>query len=373
MTYAEYQESASRALTTLLRTPAVSVAGEGHLALACRWHILTTLTERMEHLGAGHWSGEAQGRRFTHEAVAREPLLQLARLVGQMTPTEPPAVPPSELLRRPDRQDAVTDAAWRTAARDLFLATTELQRAERRPWLERSDVAWPLVADLADTVQAVVLLDDRLAGVGALLEIPGRVTTARALVAGDVGRVARTASSDDGADLATAGWGSDSEPGKPSVALVRGPSDYAEAQRRLAGFVRPFRGHSHPGVVQDSPGLKVARVLAAGQTAMNGTFAGWSEKAGRPDLADEFRGRIVLYRALHAATARLVDILPARSPLALVQQSEMARQLRRGHGSLPSTAGAHPAQRGEPPPHGQLGEGLATRRDGGPAHPDHGQ
>ena len=148
----------------------------------------------------------------------------------------------------------------------------------------------------------------------------------------------------------------------PAVALVGQPADYAEAQRRLTGFVRPFRAHSDPGAVQDRPGLRTARALAVGQAALQATAAAWAEQVGRDDLAREFRARVPLYRALHASTVRLVDTIPGRSTLAVVQQSEMARQLRIGHRKGPGEEAL--VELNEVSHHLTVALGKALRREG---------
>jgi hypothetical protein len=329
MTYGDYQEAASRALVELLTTPLPQVEQDIRLALASRAQIIATVTERMEHLGAGHRADRLNGKRTSHASVVRDPLDHLARLVDDL---ERPALgldlAPSDVLR--SSSFAGPAETWRTAAGNLFLATSELLRAERRPWLEHPSAGWPLVADLADTVESLLLLDRRLGASGHLRHCTLSQLAPRLLVAYDVGRVARLNMADDVADLATAGWGSSSRGNGPAIAMVRTAGDFAEAQRRLAAFIRPFRGHSDVGLVQDRPGLKAARVIATGQTALAETFAAWAVEAGHPDTALEFRGRVSLYRALHASTARLVDLVPGRSPLALIQQSEMSTRLRSG-------------------------------------------
>jgi hypothetical protein len=70
-------------------------------------------------------------------------------------------------------------------------------------------------------------------------------------------------------------------------------------------------------------------VLAAGQARLSLEFAAWADSCRGAELAaDQFRDRARLYRALHAATSRLVDVIPHRSTLPLIQQSELVTQAR---------------------------------------------
>jgi hypothetical protein len=216
---------------------------------------------------------------------------------------------------------------WRLAARNLFLATSELQRSAQQPWLTRAEVAWPLIADAAEVIEAVSLLDARLSTTPSH-PVPKRDLLTHLLVASDVSRIARIMRSDSSADVATSGWGAFTSDDGPPITLVRTASDWATAQRRLAGFVRPHPDPEGRVAVRDQPGLKVARVLATGQTMLNHAFARWAQQAGERALADSFRSRVDLYQRLHASMTRIVDLVPHRSPLPTLQQSEMVTQLR---------------------------------------------
>ena len=332
MTYGEYQEAASRDLVALLSDRGMCESAAGELVLACRGQILATLLVRLAHLGARlEASAGNDSRRASHVAVTRDPLNHLAQILRMLQRDGDRNLAPSEVLR----SDLAGSAAiWGSAARYLFLATSELLRADRQPWRDEAEVAWPLVGDIADVVEAVVLLDSRLASTGLLERCTPRRTASRVLMATDVSRLARLAGRSNEADLATAGSASlTAVPGRP-ITLVRGPEGFADAQRHLAALVRPIKSSDDPGCAADRPGLHAARVLALGQVRLADAFASWAETSGHRDLAKAFRGRVPAFRALHAASVRLVDCVPHRSPLAVIQQSEMTMRLRDLHRPL---------------------------------------
>jgi hypothetical protein len=334
MTYAEHQEAAAKALADLVVGGAAAergTAAEGGAAvdlLQCRRQALLTLTERMEHLGCLPGRG-APPRRVTVAQVADHPLWHLAGVVDAMARPDLPEVPPSGVLRRPGRDDGAGLAAWRTVARELFLATAELQRADQQPWLDESSAGWYAVADVADTVAALVALDWRLERAGLLAPAGGDQLTVRTLIAGDVARLARMWGHDPAPDDAEAGSRSRLSGDGPPIRMVRTLGDLVAAQRHLAALVRPINTGVDPRSAQDRPGPRTARVLATGQARLLLQFSAWAGSCqGAEQTAAQFRDRASLYRALHAATIRLVDVNPHRSTLTLIQQCELATQAR---------------------------------------------
>jgi hypothetical protein len=328
MTYGEYQEVAAAAIARLLRNDAPVPEADRTLVLAARAQVVATLNERMDHLGAGRSRDEVSNRRSTHASVVLHPLHQLSRLIDDVETPAWGGAAPSDVLRSSEEPQRGVGECWRTAARGLFLATSELTRADRQPWLSHPEAGWPLVADLADVIEGLVLLDARLGDTGVLPVIPLQRTLAHLLVASDVGRLARLRRGDLVADGASAGSGVTSYAGGPAVVLVRSVGDFANAQRRLADLVRPVPNHLGLVAVEDRPGLRTARALAAGQAALNAAFVGWAQDAGCDELASAFDGRVRLYRRLHAASIRVVDTVPNRSTIPLIQQAEMSTQLR---------------------------------------------
>jgi len=238
--------------------------------------------------------------------------------VERLAPTDV-LLPEGKMMSEPDR-------AWTGTARSIFLATAELTRADEKPWLDRTPVGWPLVRDIADALEAVVLIDQELAGAGILPGVTPHDAATRLLIPANVSRVARLARSDPAADVATTGLGTTDL--SSAVRLVRRWPDFAPAQRNLASMLRPWKQDFEVRPVFDRPGLRAARALSHGQALMCLIASTQAREQGHPDFAASLHGKIALFRDLHASTTRLVDAVPDRSNLVLIQQAEMATGLR---------------------------------------------
>jgi hypothetical protein len=337
MTYGDHQEAAAKALADLVVMQGSAVEGPAAEHLQCRRQMLMTLTERVQHLGCRYQPELFARRRVAVVHVVRHPVWELAAVLHELPRPAVPDGAPTDILPKRPNEIGSTLELWRTVARELFLATSELQRADVQPWLVSEASGWYVVADLAETLAGVVALDRSLTRAGVLEAEPSEEYLERLLVTGGVARLARMWGTNPAADEATAGLGAHVNAGGPAIHLVRSARDIVEAQHRLSGFVRPIRAHCEPGGVEDRPGLKAARVLAAGQARLAMKCAGWADATpGAEDLAAQFRNRISLFRNLHASTARLVDVQPRRPSLPLIQQSEVATQLRTLGGAAPS-------------------------------------
>ena len=217
-------------------------------------------------------------------------------------------------------------------ARGLLLGTAELTRADHQPWTHQPAAGWHLVGDTASTLEALLVLDDRLTAAGHLPHDPDpdrrRDPMAQRLVVTQAARLAHWFGTDPAADLATSsirhelGVG-----GHPPVTLVRQAGDFAAAQRTLAALLQGQAELLRPGSDQ-RPGLLAARALATGQIRLATAFATAADRANEHALAEQFRTRIPAWRTLHVSTTRLAEVQKRRSPLLLAQQSEMVIALR---------------------------------------------
>ena len=329
MSYASHQEAVSHALRGLLVDTTPVDEASTQLVLACRDHAINALRERLHYLGDSHAPGQGT-RAFQVASIPQSPLRQLSRILDSMPHTEPAKIPPSTLFPGPPARaaESVIDR-WRCVARDLFLGTAELTRADHQPWTYRSEAGWFLVADTASTLESLLVLDHALTEHGGLPTAPERALLTHRLVAGNVAKMARWFGTDNVADLAEAGARHQvGVGGAPPITMVRRLKDYSAAQRTLTALLNGAGTTSRPGSDQ-RPGIKAARALATGQIRLAQTFAHWAESVvSDPALAEQFRSRIPALRALHVSTSRLAEVEPRRSPLLLAQQSEMVMQLR---------------------------------------------
>src|SRR4051812_41071760 len=193
MTYAEHQEAAAKALAGLVvgRPVAAPPTETWREVLLCRRQAVLTLTERMEHLGCLPGRGEPP-RHVTVAQVVDQPLWHLAGVVDAMARPELPDIAPSDILRSPLSGDHAVVAVWRSVARELFLATAELQRADLQPWLSQGPPGWYVLGDIADTVCALLALDAKAERAGVLRTGGGdKQPTVRLLIASGVARLAR--------------------------------------------------------------------------------------------------------------------------------------------------------------------------------------
>jgi len=173
VSYGSHQETAARALAELVTNSARIEPSETEVVLQCRRQILLTLGERLQHLGYRPRQARPS-RAVTVAQVVDRPLWQLGNLLLEQLPCPRllPDLAPSDILCTDSATDSSLLLAWRSAARQLFLATSELQRAEHQPWLVRPAAGWYAIADLADCVAAVVAIDAGLDGAGVLASQP---------------------------------------------------------------------------------------------------------------------------------------------------------------------------------------------------------
>lgn len=329
MTYGEQQEAACAALLLLLNGP----AGRRRLEdvgtiLACRHQVHLALLDRLTELGV-HRHLERPRSPNRRANAARYPLHLLLALMRAMPATRVDDRPPSALLIGPPVDSTGTTVdLWRAAGRHLMLGNADLTHTLDQTWRE-GPRWWYLIGDLANTVEALVVLDQALAYAGHLPLSPPQSYLEARLAAGDVARVAGWRGTDPKADLASVPtWSERRRGAEPHIHLVRNPEDFTVAQRTLAGFMQPRHRDDLVPDLDERPGLLAARTLAAGQVRLAEAFATWAEHAGAEHLAERFRGRIPKYIELHRSTLRMVELHKTRTPLVVLQQSELVQQLR---------------------------------------------
>jgi hypothetical protein len=257
------------------------------------------------------------GHRHTRSpvhSIAAAPPLALAELVEQVP-------------RHPDRRPALTDAlatpvghagplllAWRDAARHALLAVDTLT-STATGWAANPRRAWRIVADTATTIEALTVLDTRLAHSPAARRLlPGwatiqaRQAPALRMVAAHTARLAGSGPLDPATDTLTGTPGL-SRP-VPLTRLEQLPAGL-RAATVLAARTVPTAGE--------------LRKIAAAHADLAHTCARLLPR-GLTDLAESFTERAAGYRDLAAAAGRVASI--HRGPgLVLLQTAGLTRLL----------------------------------------------
>jgi len=339
VTYGENQEVVSAALLALIHARSDPAAELGEI-LQVRRQAHMAVHERLEELGL---SRHEPPRLHLNQSIAaaRHPLHVLARILDTLPPVRPGSEPPSALLARHEGDVRNPHLAhWRTAARHLTLGNHDLRASADQAW-RQPEAAWHLIGDLAITLDAFVLLEQRVA-----TQKQESQMLENRLAAGSVARMANWHATDTSADLTFAAPETTlGRLGGPRIHLVRQPEDFALAQQALAGFLRPRMADIDDAACVDRPGLLAARTVATGQIRLATAFASWAEREGEHDLAQRFQAILPLYADLHRSTLRLSEVQRTASPLVVAQQSEAVQQLRKHHNARVDTQTMHALER----------------------------
>lgn len=333
-TYGDHAESAARALNRLLQQEAIPVEPTAvDQLLHCREAVLDALRQRLYAFGldaplrVNQLPAPAAGVNL--EGVDSK-LATLLDNIAFSTPSLPldtrPA--PTDVLGRASA-DPVTET-WRTAAIELLAASHVLDLATDKPWLHDPGAGWYLMRDVAVAIEAVLVLDARLAEVGLLSahEVPDYPMglAEKRLVASQAARVATWYATTDAPDHATARpTGTSRSTVLHPVALVSAPEDLADAQLRLAGFLRPL--HAHDSTYAGDPEISAdsARQITASQLYLCRLFSQMSR--GSPQartFTHFFDARAEVLAALQPLLRFLIDVEPDEPNMRRFwQQSEL--------------------------------------------------
>ena len=298
--------------------------------MGCREAAHSTLMERIGLMG---WSPRWRTRPATFPQLrAGAPLFLLGEVLGGL-PRQLPEHRTSPL-------DALTTGttdpgreAWRHAARALMQGTHALTTAVSRPWVEDPGPAGSVIADCAAAVEALVVLDERLAEVGLLARhgpgvSPPMPSAEARMRLSHCGHVAMCNATCDQVDLAVAHVPEVDQ----SVCIVRQPSDLIHAQRRLASLVRPLRPAWPASALERTPHINLA-------TAKNVLFGQLDLCSGMERLCRLAPGEHRLeslfgdygdgLRQLLPNMRRLAELRPVEGrPLVVWQQQEVTLGMR---------------------------------------------
>ena len=163
MRYGFHHARAADALTWLLNNPVDLAANEIPGVLTCRSALISTHARRLE-LAVRGADVERQlfgirQRRPDLRGIAQTSPAIMAELLTDVPRHEEHILALSDVLRVED--PSPTLQAWIAAARHATLATETV--ASSRAWASRPGQAWQVVADAADSIEALDILDGRLA------------------------------------------------------------------------------------------------------------------------------------------------------------------------------------------------------------------
>jgi hypothetical protein len=315
MTYGMHHDRSAGALAWLVHNIEPPEPDDVPAVFTCRAALINSAQRRLDRalLGADAESvvpGYRGYRRDLRGLVSASPLL-LAELLREVPRLEGHAIALTDVLaRQPPGQSR---QVWVEAARHATLATeTVLSSAA---WMGRPGRAWQIVADVADVVEAVVLLDSRLAPVAASLDARWarwcrRESGSLRVVARQASILARSAELDPGTDALAR-----LETLRRPVVLSRLEHivDGVQAAEQIARRGLPSVGELRAFAIMQSD-------IAAACIQLVG--------AGRGDpLRDAFRWRERRYRQLAASTTRVASLSSGGGADLLCQTQEIGRQI----------------------------------------------
>ncbi|MFC6044861.1 hypothetical protein ACFP8W_00165 [Nocardioides hankookensis] len=284
-----------------MSAPASAVGGlsdaDRRLLLARRSAVVAALADRFRHVLDGDGVSDTDTR-MRQDAASRQgvggfethPLVLLQRALDEL-PRPRVGLSPTDALDPGFSLDAgvagvtTTPGAasllegYRQAAVELTVATHCLQTAADQIWTRSAGAAWPVLGDIAQGLEAVLVLDDRLrrggvleaAGVsaigGAAAEHRHQVYAAR-LACSNVARLAAAFGTDASAEGAA--HREEPLPSRPALArggaaqpvvVVRSPGELAAAMDRLARMLAPATASSAVSTTQPALSSTMSKVL----------------------------------------------------------------------------------------------------------------
>ncbi len=316
-TYGEHAENGAWALNRLLSEdllPAETAAVDQ--LLHCRQAVVDALRQRLYNVGlntsypARNLPAPAPGLNL--EGIDNK-LATLLNNIASSVPNLPNDERPSPLeVLGTASTDPVVET-WREAATELLAATHALDSAEDKPWLRDHGAGWFVLRDVAVAIEAVLVLDDRLAEVGLLNEhhqptYPLGLEEKR-LIASQAARVATWYATSDAPDHATPRTLRAATTVKHPVSLVSVPEDLAAAQQRLAAFLRPLTATNAFYIGEPEISADSARQVTASQLHLCRVFANMATRSPKTVVfVPFFNERAEVLEALQPQVTHLIDL-----------------------------------------------------------------
>lgn len=337
-TYGTHQEEAAHHLNRLLQSDVIpAAAAEVSQLLQVREAAMAALRDRLYQMGVGQRFAVpevavATGKLRLSDVPGNAPNL-LADLAAGMPrmPIEQRASP-VEVLGAPSANPTLEH--WRHVAIELAAGTHALDSDRDQPWLREEGGGWYLLRDTAVTLEALLVLDDRMNEVGLLNDHdrPDRQMplAERRMVTSQCARVAGWYGTSSSPDLAVSPVRTDEPHTLGPVRLVKQPADLIPAQRRLAGYLRPMHANafSDPNPAMDAA---TARRFVTNQISLCDQLA--REYSGRHSIAElrtEFLTRRDYLADVNEHMRHLIDVRQVRANgAAMWQQTEISAAMRR--------------------------------------------
>lgn len=332
-TYADHQEDAAQGLRQLIARDILPTTEDSiRSVLGCREAVLDAISDRLGHLGlAPPRHRPTIGVPGTVEQLpdnAAQLLPEVLRGAPRLRPEDRPR--PSTALN-PTSGDPAADQ-WAAVGADLMAANKVLENSAERPWRADPGAAWYAVGDLADTIEAITVLDDRLDETGilaGLVDTGDRIPTETArVITAECARYARWYGTNPAADLAH-------DPSQPprtpaeGIHLVNTPRDLAPAQHRLGTYLsRLSAGNAHAAAGDTRLDAFTTRALARNQMNLMQQLATITDR--RPSMHEPNAAFRLLRDQVAEVRMRSGDLVDAtertRSPQLLIwQQQEISR------------------------------------------------
>ncbi|UUW92471.1 hypothetical protein [Pimelobacter simplex] len=321
-TYGEHAENAAWALNRLLcddSIPAETAAVDQ--LLPCRQAVVDALRQRLYGVGlntaypARNLPAPAPGLNL--EGIDNK-LATLLHNIASSMPTLPndERLSPLEVLGTASTDPVVE--TWREAATELLAATHALDSADDKSWVRDHGAGWYVLRDAAVAIEAVLVLDDRLAEVGLFNghqqpAYPMGLEEKR-LITSQAARVATWYATSDAPDLATPRTPRAAANVMHPVSLVSVPEDLAAAQQRLAAFLRPLNANNAFYIGEPEISADSARQVIASQLHLCRVFANMAARSAKTVVfVPFFNERTEVLEALQPQVTHLIDVT-AREP-----------------------------------------------------------
>lgn len=337
-TYGEHQEEAAAALTRLVVSDTLPTdQSDIDRMLVCREVVIDALRQRLYGLGlTGHYSPgliPATPRRLSLIGIEQHLPTLVDRIVFDF-PTLPVGQrsPATEALTHAGSDPTVD--LWQQVAVALLAGSHALDTAPDRPWLRDQGAGWYLMRDIAVALEAVIVLDSRLAEVGLLQDHEWPDTALdlaeRRMIASQCARVAGWHATSDSPDGATADTPQPRAVVGP-VVTVTAPAHLADAQRRLANYLRPSHGNEVFFTGEPETDASTARMVVSSQLFLLEEFEQLAIKVpGSGSIRADFANRREVLAELQPNMKRLVDAEDrGRNLRASWQQGELTTALHR--------------------------------------------